>query len=408
MKKDKILIALFRLPYPLTDGTRFKVFDNVIQGLTNVYDLEFLITTYDAVSAEDIDYIERYYGKVHLFRKSKVGFFRDALRALYSSIPFQVAGYFNKKAFSWIRNNIHLYKAVYVHEIRMTEYFIRLSDTLRSICVVDFNDALSLHYIQASKKTFFPKSFMYRIEGKRVGKYESKVMRLFTYFNVASSRDREFLLEKSKMDAAHITFTAIPHGVHIPTDRASLTEGKNIFFIGNLDYAPNRDALRYFLTTFWEILKNRIPGVYFHIIGKGKPIESSLSDRRVRYHGFIQDLSSILTQMSLLVAPIRYGAGTPSKIIDAMAYGIPVLTTPIGAEGISGILYDQEIIVCSLEDKDEWINSIERIVSDKEHREKIGLRARSFISSHYSSHASQTAFRELFEKIIATKHTSSH
>ena len=88
-KKKKILISLFRFPYPATDGTRYKILDNVVEGLHKDFDLEFFVTTTEKIKLEDLEYFEKKYGKVHLFAESKSAFLWNAFCAIFSKFPIQ-------------------------------------------------------------------------------------------------------------------------------------------------------------------------------------------------------------------------------------------------------------------------------------------------------------------------------
>lgn len=398
MKRPKILIALFRFPYPVTDGTRYKTLDNVIEGLSSEFDLEFLITPIDSYTQEQITYLEEHYGTVHVFGSSKWSFSLRALRSIFSGLPLQVEGYTNPHTKRWVRKHISNYDAVYVHEVRMTEYFVHLDTDSRAKCLIDYNDAISLNYQEAIGNMPFPKNLLYAAEAHRIKKYESRVLHAFKYFNVITPRDREVLLQNGGAPSG-IHFASIPYGVHVPERAVSLSQNHNLFFMGNIDYAPNRDAILYFLTHLWPKVKAVFSDVEFHIIGTGNSLGQYDG---VVFHGFVPDRLSIMNKCSLLVAPIRYGAGVPSKIIDTMAAGLPVLTTPIGAAGIGGVIHEKDILIARETDQEVWLSLIARVFQDNGYRKALGEQARTFIIKHYSSDASREAFRVLFRTILAS------
>jgi polysaccharide biosynthesis protein PslH len=399
-KRPKILIALFRLPYPAIDGTRYKILNNVIEGLAPEFDLEFLIATIDDFKNEDVHYLENKFGTVHLFKRPKIQFIIGALQHLFSHKPLQVGGWFDKRVKKWVDKHIDRYDAVYIHEIRMTEYFINLPTQDRNKCVVDFNDAISHNYETATFK--FPIRYVYRLEGKRIKEYETAVLHSFSHFNVVSPVDRDILLNNAGMDGPAVDFLCVPHGVKIPTIQARLSSNNQFFFMGKLDYAPNKDALRYLITVLWKKIRRTLPNAVLHIIGRGAIASDFEEKEGIEFHGFVPELSNIVSVCTALIAPIRYGAGTPSKIIEAMAFGLPVITTNVAIQGIKGAIDRENIIVCSLSNPHEWITALEKIHSDSAYRFGIGNSARKLIQENYSSDASQRAFRDLFHRIITT------
>lgn len=401
MKRPKILLALFRMPYPITDGTRYKLLNNVASGLKELYDIEFFIVTIRPIPTEDLRYLEETYGRVHVFYHSVLSFVCNSISVLWKWIPFQSAAYYFRDARKWFEAHADAYDGVYTHEIRMTEYAIRLPEKQKKKILVDFNDAISLSY-KASLKHLsgvsgFLKKIFYSVEGNLVSRYETKVLRSFTHFNIVSIRDRQYLLAKATGVSQSITFSAIRHGVALPKRGAPLDEA-NLFFMGNLDYAPNRDALVFFLEHIWPRVKVRLPKLEFFIIGRGKSLE--VADDRVHHLGFVSDIFSILSKCGLLVAPIRFGGGAPSKIIESMGYGLPVLTTDIGVAALEEKGGDA-IYRASENDIDAWVSYIEKNTSDTTLRKEMGARARAYIQKYYSRETSEKAFQDEFRSIVS-------
>jgi glycosyltransferase involved in cell wall biosynthesis len=110
-----------------------------------------------------------------------------------------------------------------------------------------------------------------------------------------------------------------------------------IGFVGFLDYQPNFDAVRWFADAILPRVRRLERDAEFHVIGEAGPGLRDIGHRRgVRLLGFVTDLAPELAQLSVLVAPIRFGGGTRFKILEAFAHEIPVVSTTVGAEGIDG------------------------------------------------------------------------
>ncbi len=108
-----------------------------------------------------------------------------------------------------------------------------------------------------------------------------------------------------------------------------------IGFVGFLDYQPNFDAVRWFADAILPRVRRFERDVEFHVIGEAGPGLQDIGRRRgVRLLGFVPELEPELAQLSVLVAPIRFGGGTRFKILEAFAHEIPVVSTTVGAEGI--------------------------------------------------------------------------
>ncbi|NBV42952.1 glycosyltransferase [bacterium] len=400
MNKPKILLALFRLPYPTTDGTRYKILNNVAAGLKKDFDIEFFVVSIDTVRPEDVAHIEQCFGKVYLFHHSRSAFLANAIPALWNGLPLQSQAFHFSDAQTWLDAHIDDYDAVYVHEIRMTEFFIRYSDARKKKFLVDFNDAISMHYQAGVQKMILLKKLFYTWEGERVAKYESRVLDSFERFAIISEVDKRHLLSSPfyRKDAmAHIDI--VSYGTPIP-DRTGTSNQHKVYFMGNLDYEPNRDALYYFLDNIWPTLHAQHTDLEFLVLGGGHVTESYRQKPNVHFMGYVPDVFSAIESCSALVAPVRFAGGTPTKILESMGYGIPVISTPAGIAGIAGAEHDVNVVALHESDHSGWVAAIERILQDRAYHDRLAQNGRQLVIDHYSLQAAQERIREVFREIV--------
>jgi len=133
-----------------------------------------------------------------------------------------------------------------------------------------------------------------------------------------------------------LKFSILPN-IHIETDKIEKFETrKNMIFLGGFQHTPNIDAAEYLVRDIWPIIKQKISDVKLYIVGSHatEKIKALASDDIV-VTGFVKDLSLYYQQCKVMLAPLRYGAGVKGKITQSLAMGLPVVTTPIGVEGIN-------------------------------------------------------------------------
>jgi glycosyltransferase involved in cell wall biosynthesis len=107
-------------------------------------------------------------------------------------------------------------------------------------------------------------------------------------------------------------------------------------FLGNMLHAPNLDAVEYLVSRILPLLRQADPAATLDVLGPGASPELVLHHAgQVTYRGFVAELCPALAAYDVLVAPIRFGSGTKVKLLDAMASRIPIVTTAVGAEGLS-------------------------------------------------------------------------
>lgn len=109
----------------------------------------------------------------------------------------------------------------------------------------------------------------------------------------------------------------------------------SLLFVGSLSYAPNIDGLRYFANDILPLIVAARPEVRLRVIGAGLAVDDPLHEAlNVEILGPVDDTAPYLRTAQLVVVPLRWGAGTRIKILEAFAHGVPVVSTPLGAEGL--------------------------------------------------------------------------
>jgi glycosyltransferase involved in cell wall biosynthesis len=157
-------------------------------------------------------------------------------------------------------------------------------------------------------------------------------------------------------------FEIIPT-IHPLNDRGRpFAERNGLVFIGNFLHRPNGDAVRYFVDEILPALRRLLPGVSLSVIGGNVPPEvSKLESADVRILGFVENVEPLFHSARVFVAPLRFGAGMKGKIGQALSFGLPVVTTSIGAEGMGFTDGDQVMIADS---PSKFAEAVTQVYSD--------------------------------------------
>ncbi len=130
--------------------------------------------------------------------------------------------------------------------------------------------------------------------------------------------------------------------------KKSFEESSDLLFVGNFNHLPNRDAIPFFCKDIFPIILNKLPEVKLYIVGNNPPEEiKAWSSPQVIVTGYVPDLTPYLKKARISVNPLRYGAGMKGKIGEALSWGLPVVTTSIGAEGM-GLIDGKEALIADL------------------------------------------------------------
>ena len=152
--------------------------------------------------------------------------------------------------------------------------------------------------------------------------------------------------------------------------------------MGGFGHAPNLDAVLWFLEKVYPGVHEKLQ-VPFYIVGSRAPEEvARIAVDGVVVKGCVSDeeLQELYGSCRLAVVPLRYGAGVKGKVIEALYYGLPVITTPVGAEGIEGI----EDIALVREHEEEIAQVICEIYHDVERLKELSRRSRLYVQQHYN------------------------
>lgn len=164
--------------------------------------------------------------------------------------------------------------------------------------------------------------------------------------------DLSLIISETEMEILKTTFR-IPEGLlfylpflidadlELSIDVPDFADRKNFVTIGNFQHAPNTDGVKWLAKEIWPQIRSELPNAEMHVYGAYSPQEISELHNEAngfRIMGWAADKREVMSNSRVCLAALRFGAGLKGKIIDAMISGTPSVTTPIGAEGISGDL----------------------------------------------------------------------
>lgn len=158
-------------------------------------------------------------------------------------------------------------------------------------------------------------------------------------------------------------------------DRAR-SGGATILFVGAAASADNRDAVDYFCSAILPLVQAKKPDFRFRVVGSGMDrLSAPAGVHRVDLVGFVDDLAEEYQRCDVFVCPLRSGSGVKNKVLEAMASACPIVSTPVGVEGI-GVRSGQQLLVA--EAPTDVADAVIRVLDDSDLGRALGSAARDF------------------------------
>ncbi len=236
---------------------------------------------------------------------------------------------------------------------------------------------------------------------RRMVRFEQNLINKYNILIPITDRDKEILNKKFGNQKPAIT---IPTGVNINEYPTNEKPKKNtLFYIGALDWMPNQEGLRIFFDKIWKKILEKNPEVKLYIAGRNAPksLENSIKQQKnVFFLGEVEDAKKFMLSYETMIVPLYSGSGMRIKIIEAMAMAKPIVTTPIGAEGI-GAENTKNIFIA--QNHQEFIEFTNNLISNKKISLSVGTNARLFVTEKFDNFAIAKRLFDFYNKHLTNK-----
>ena len=235
-------------------------------------------------------------------------------------------------------------------------------------------------------------SFLYQ----QIKRYELSVLKKFDKILAVTSKDKDSLEKYNR----RLNISVIPTGVDISYFKPSYVENnsKNIVFVGSMSAIFNEDAMLYFCEEIFPFILEKIPDVHLYIVGLNPPQKIlDLANKNVTVTGSVEDVRPYVYKSSVFIAPLRFGSGIKGKILEAMALGIPLITTSIGTQGLN-VISGEHLIV--KDDPKKFAEKTIELLDNKLLRCKLIENALRLINEKYTWEKIIPELNKIFNELV--------
>jgi len=211
--------------------------------------------------------------------------------------------------------------------------------------------------------------------------YERQLFRHFRACTLVADHERSYL--QSLLGTA-CAINVIPNGVDCGHNRPGLfaVRHNSLVYNGALTYTVNYDAVQYFLKDIYPLIRQQSPEVSFTVTGSTKGVDRSglQLDESVKLSGYVDDIRTVVGSSAICVVPLRQGSGTRLKILEAMALGIPIVSTTKGAEGLD-VHHGEHLLLA--DDAQTFAQHTLTLLHDPALGRRLSAQARQLVEQHY-------------------------
>ncbi len=235
-------------------------------------------------------------------------------------------------------------------------------------------DRLARNFRNPVKKWYFS------LQAKRLREYECRVLDQYDAL-LAITEDDALALKKL---GARQNVLVVPAGIaadQYKPDFTAFRKKPSLAFIGSMDWLPNQEGLLWFLRDVWPAVHQKHPDLHFYVAGRKMPEKfHRRKDPNVHFLGEVPSASAFINQHPLMVVPLQSGSGIRIKILEGMALGRIVISTPIGLQGV-GAEHGQAVF--SAERASDFQQSLDECLEHLPQWEALGKTARKYIIDHF-------------------------
>ncbi len=385
----KVVYLSHRVPFPADKGEKIRTFHQLKYLLSKGIE----ITVFSPVSCDtELAFAQALQEKLPLkveTAKLEAAWIRKA-KGLLTNRPISETHFYSvalaQKLKGYLENDMP--DAIVCTSSAMASYLTAIlkNNLLSSRCrlLMDFMDLDSDKWQQYASQSAWPLSWIYQREARLLAQAELAIYQQFDHcFFISANETTLFSKRLEENKKVSVLANGIDTEEFYPITKQMNTSAPVFLFTGVMDYLPNEDAVLWFVKSCWQQIITNWPEAKFLIAGMqpSQKIQQLAKLPGITVTGYVSDILPFYHQADIFIAPFRLARGVQNKILQAMACGLPVLTTSLGAEGIA-CSTGEHLLIANTEA--EIIENISMLLTDEVLANKLSLAGPKLIQQKYS------------------------
>jgi len=381
----RILILTHRVPFPQNGGYPIAVC-NTIRGLVDLgHEVSLFSLNTKKVNHPRIGNPDALIARIN-YQLTDVSIdisWVEAFLNLFNPKANNVDRFYNpefeQKLIEELRG--HTYDVVQFEGLYVTPYLNAVRRTTKAKLIYRSHNIEYQVWKRLSVQKHDPlKKWYLGLMARRIKKYELQQLNKFDAITVFTRPDMETL----QKNGINVPIKILPIGIDIKRYNPDLskTEFPSLFFLGSLDWLPNREGMEWFLDNFYTDLTTDNLRVKFYVAGNDVPeqFDDYEAMGKIFIQGEVDDALEFVNSKAIMVVPLLSGGGMRVKIVEGMAMQKCIIATSLGAEGIN-YKHGENILIANT--REEFYKAIKRCISDEEYCKNIGRNARKLAEKEH-------------------------
>jgi len=390
-----------RFPYPLERGDKLRIYHQ-IRVLSRHFDVYLFALSDREVPPSHWAQVEQYCRQIRLYPIPKAQRLWNIVKATLQGLPLQVGYFYDADVASKMREDVERIEPdiLYFHLARMAPYahhFIHPK-------ILDYMDAFGWGMRHRRYRLPLWQQLLYVLESKWMEHYEAAIFERFDAHTIISQQDRERL---SLPPPQRRSIVIVPNGVDIFFFQPymGLQRQYDLCFVGNLGYPPNIHAARYLVKRILPLLRRKSNRTWKVLLAGARPHRQvqQLASTHIIVSGWLDDIRHAYATSRIFVAPLFTGTGLQNKILEAMAMGIPCITSTTVNNAIGAVDGENILLANTAE---EFVNKILLLQHDATLYKRLSERARQFVEQRYSWEHKTQPLIDLINRLWRRSHSS--
>ena len=391
-----ILYLCHRFPFPPKRGGKIRPFNMIRHLQASGHQVTVCSLARSAAEAEEGRGIAAHCTAFHIGHVKEPVQFARMIARLPLTTPSSMGYFYSTALASQVRQLLaaQRWDLIFVHCSSVAQYVEHVTDVPK---ILDFGDMDSQKWLEYAHYKPFPLSLGYTLEGSKMLWAEKRLARRFDLCT-ATTRAEWQTLDGYGTGAATDWF---PNGVDAqffsPTD--GTYDADTISFIGRMDYYPNQECMQRFCDQVWPLLRQQRPQMKLLIVGADpSPAMLALGQRPgVTVTGSVPEVQPYIRGSALMVAPLAIARGTQNKILEAMAMGVPVVTSSVAAGGVDA---EPENHLLVADTPQQIAAAVLRITQNPAQRQHFANSGRERMLSHHAWPRSMQRLDGIIERCL--------